>query len=181
MAITKDKKKELVNQFQKHKKDTGSSHVQVSILTEKINDDIKKAMLAKDPGKLRALRGIKAAILLAQTEGTGNKDLSQEIEVKILQKLLKQRKDSLEIYQKQNRADLAEKEIEEIKVIETYLPAQMSNEDITQVISKIIQAKEVVSLGDMGKIIGEAMKELAGKGDGKIIAEIVKQQLNKNS
>lgn len=147
-------------------------------LEQKIMTDLKAAMLAKDEKALRSLRAIKAAILLAKTsEGAGG-ELKEEDEIKLLQKLVKQRKDSLEIYQQQNRADLAVKEKEEIDVIEKFLPAQLSPEELKAIISKIIADTGASSPADMGKVMGAATKELAGKADGKTISGMVKELLS---
>lgn len=146
-------------------------------LEEKIMTDLKAAMLAKDEKSLRSLRAIKAAIITAKTaEGAGGV-LKEEDEVKLLQKLVKQRKDSLEIYEKQNRADLAEKEKEEIEVIEKFLPKQMSPDELRVVIEAIINESGAASPADMGKVMGIANKQLAGKADGKTIAAMVKDLL----
>ena len=148
-------------------------------LEQKVMTDLKTAMLAKDEKGLRSLRAIKAAILLAKTsEGSGG-DLKEEDEVKLLQKLLKSRKDSLEIYQKQNRPDLAVKEEEEISIIEKFLPVQMSPEELKTVLQKIIADTGASSPADMGKVMGFATKQLAGKIDGKAISTMVKELLAK--
>ncbi len=148
-------------------------------LEQKVMTDLKTAMLAKDEKGLRSLRAIKAAILLAKTsEGSGG-DLREEDEVKLLQKLLKSRKDSLEIYQKQNRPDLAVKEEEEISIIEKFLPVQMSPEELKTVLQKIIADTGASSPADMGKVMGFATKQLAGKIDGKAISTMVKELLAK--
>jgi hypothetical protein len=148
-------------------------------LEQKVMTDLKTAMLAKDEKALRSLRAIKAAILLAKTsEGAGG-DLKEEDEVKLLQKLIKSRKDSLEIYQKQNRADLAVKEEEEIAIIEKFLPKQMSADELKTVIQKIIADTGASSPADMGKVMGVATKQLAGKADGKSISTLVRELLSK--
>lgn len=148
-------------------------------LEQKIMGELKTAMLAKDEKALRSLRAIKAAILLAKTsEGAGG-ELKEEDEVKLLQKLVKQRKDSLEIYQQQNRTDLAHKEQEEIEVIEKFLPKQLSSEELKATLSKIIADVGASSPADMGKVMGAATKQLAGKADGKTISSIVKELLAK--
>jgi len=147
-------------------------------LEQKIMTELKAAMLAKDEKALRSLRAIKAAILLAKTsEGAGG-DLKEDDEIKLLQKLVKQRKDSLEIYEQQNRADLAVKEKEEIEVIEKFLPAQLSPEELKATISKIIADTGASSPADMGKVMGAATKQLAGKADGKTISALVKELLS---
>lgn len=146
-------------------------------LEQTINDEIKAAMLAKDQSRLRGLRAIKAAIILAKTsEGAGGQ-LAEADEVKLLQKLVKSRKDSLEIYQKQNRADLAEKEQEEITVIESFLPKQLGADELKGIISKIIEQTGAQSPADMGKVMGAASKQLAGQADGKTISAVVKELL----
>jgi uncharacterized protein YqeY len=148
-------------------------------LEQKIMADLKTAMLAKDEKTMRSLRAVKAAILLAKTsEGAGG-ELKEEDEIKLLQKLVKSRKDSLEIFQQQNRTDLAQKEEEEIAVIEKFLPAQMSAEELKSVIAKIIADTGASSPADMGKVMGAATKQLAGKADGKAISAIVKELLAK--
>ncbi|TMI78977.1 MAG: GatB/YqeY domain-containing protein [Bacteroidetes bacterium] len=148
-------------------------------LEEKIMADLKIAMLAKDEKALRGLRAIKAAILLAKTsEGAGG-ELKEEDETKLLQKLVKQRKDSLEIYQQQHRTDLAQKEQEEIEVIERFLPKQLSTEELQLEIKKIIAETGATSAADMGKVMGVATKKLAGKADGKTISGTVKELLAK--
>lgn len=145
-----------------------------------VNDLIKKAMLAKDEKGLRGLRAIKAAILLAKTsEGAKEGGLTGEDEIKILQKLVKSRKDSLEIFTQQNRADLATKEKEEIEIIEQFLPKQMGEEELKAAIQEIISSLGVTSAAEMGKVMGAANKQLAGKADGKAISAIVKILLAK--
>lgn len=147
------------------------------MLVEKINNDLKAAMMAKEDVTLRGLRAIKAAILIAQTEPGASKELSEEKEIQILQKLVKQRKDSIAIYQQQNREDLATKEIEEVNVIEKYLPQQLNEEEIANIIKKIIADTGASGMKDMGKVMGTANKEMAGKADGSKISQIVKQLL----
>ena len=149
-------------------------------LEQKIMADLKTAMLAKDEAALRSLRAIKAAILLAKTsEGAGG-ELKEEDETKLLQKLVKQRRDSLEIFQQQNRADLAAKEQEELDVIEKFLPKQMSAEELKAAVARIIADSGASSPADMGKVMGMATKQLAGKADGKAISTLVKELLSKN-
>lgn len=148
-------------------------------LEQKIMTDLKAAMLAKDEAGLRSLRAVKAAILLAKTSEGGSGELKEEDEIKILQKLVKSRKDSLEIFQQQNRADLAKKEEEEIAVIEKFLPKQMSAEEVKAELEKIIAAVGASSPADMGKVMGAATKQLAGKADGKTISALVKELLAK--
>lgn len=149
-------------------------------LEQKVNTDLKTAMLAKDEAALRGLRAIKSAILLAKTaEGAAGTELSEDAEIKLLQKLVKQRKDSLEIFQQQNREDLAKKEQEEIAVIEKFLPKQMSAEELKAEVAAIIAATGASSPADMGKVMGVASKQLAGKADGKSISAAVKELLSK--
>lgn len=137
---------------------------------------MKEAMKAKNEALLRGLRAIKAAILLAKTSGSG--DLTSDDEIKLLQKLVKQRKDSLEIYRQQNRADLAQKEEEEIQVIETFLPKQLEVGELKAIIQQIIAETGAASPSDMGKVMGVASKQLAGKADGKTISAVVKELLS---
>ena len=146
-------------------------------LEQKVMADLKTAMLAKDEKALRGLRAIKAAILLAKTSEGAAGELKEEDETKLLQKLVKQRKDSLEIFQQQNRSDLAQKEQEEIDVIEKFLPKQLSTEELQLEIKKIIAETGAVSPADMGKVIATATKKLAGKADGKTISGAVKELL----
>ena len=148
-------------------------------LEQNINEQLKQAMLAKDEKKLRGLRAIKAAIIIAKTaEGAGGQ-ISADEEIKMLQKLVKQRKDSLEIFQQQNRADLAQKEQEEIEVIEAFLPKPLSEEELKEALTKIIADAGAASPADMGKVMGTATKQLAGKADGKTISAMVKALLAK--
>lgn len=140
---------------------------------------MKDAMKAKDEKSLRALRAIKAAILLAKTSEGAAGALKEEDEVKLLQKLIKQRKDSLEIFQQQNRTDLAQKEQEEIDVIEKFLPKQLSPGELKEAVSKIIAETGASSPADMGKVMGAATKQLAGKADGKSISSVVKELLSR--
>lgn len=137
---------------------------------------LKEAMKAKDQAALRSIRAIKAAILLQKTDGTG-KALDEAGEIKLLQKLVKQRKDSLEIFEKQNREDLAAKEREEIEVIERFLPEQMSEEELENVLKGIIEKTGASSMKDMGKVMGMASAQLAGRADGKTISGIVRRLL----
>jgi hypothetical protein len=138
---------------------------------------MKKAMLAKDEVGLRALRAIKASVLLAKTAEGAAASLTEETETKLLQKLVKQRKDSLEIFERQNRMDLAQKEKEELEVIERFLPKQMGEEEIKAVVAEIIQQSGVVNISGLGQVMGLATKQLAGKADGKVISSIVKELL----
>jgi uncharacterized protein len=147
-------------------------------LEQKIMTELKTSMLAKDEKTTRSLRAIKAAILLAKTSEGGSGEISEEDEIKMLQKMVKQRKDSLDIYEKQNRADLAQKEKEEIDVIEKFLPKQLSAEELREEIKKIIVETGATSPTDMGKVMGAATKKLAGKADGKTISSLVKELLS---
>jgi len=147
-------------------------------LEQKIMTELKTAMLAKDEKTLRSLRAVKAAILLAKTSEGGGGELKEEDEIKLLQKLVKQRKDSLEIFTQQNRADLAQKEKEEIDVIEKFLPKQMSPDELKAELKLIIAEVGASSPADMGKIMGAATKKFAGKADGKTISALVKELLS---
>ena len=140
---------------------------------------MKDAMKAKDEAGLRGLRAIKAEIIKAKTEPGANAILSEETENKMLQKMMKQRKDSLEIYRTQNRDDLAKKEEEEIAIIEKFLPKQLSEEELKTSLQKIIDEVGAASPADMGKVMGIATKQLAGKADGKAISASVKELLTK--
>ena len=145
------------------------------ILEEKINADIKSAMLTKDAQKLEALRAVKSALLLLKTSG---EVVTEEAEIKTLQKLVKQRKESAEIYNSQKRDDLAEVELAQSAIIEAYLPKQMGEDEIRTALSKIIADTGASSPADMGKVMGMATKQLAGKADGKTISILVKQLLS---
>lgn len=145
-------------------------------LEEKINADIKAAMLAKDAKKLEALRAIKSAILLLKTSPSG---LTDESETKELMKMVKQRRETAEVYKGQNRQDLADAELFQAGVIEEYLPKQMSEEEVRDEVKKIISSVGATSPADMGKVMGVATKQLAGKADGKLISGIVKEELSK--
>src|ERR1700712_1586089 len=146
-------------------------------LINQVDQDIKQAMLAKQPDRLRGLRAVKAALLLARTEKGAAEELTQEAEIKVLQKLVKQRKESAEIYKTQNREDLYEIEIEEMRVIEPYLPQQMTRFEIEGYLEELIGRIGASSVSDMGRVMGMANKELAGKADGKTISEVVRQLL----
>ena len=148
-------------------------------LEQKVMSGIKTAMLAKDEKSLRSMRAIKAAIILAKTsEGAGG-ELKPEEEIKLLQKLVKQRKDSLDIYEKQNREDLAKKEREEIEVIEQFLPKQMSEAELRQKLAALVTELGVTSPAEMGKVMAAATKQLAGQADGTTISAIVREILSK--
>lgn len=148
-------------------------------LEQKIMAELKAAMLKKDEAALRSLRAVKAAILLAKTSEGRSDGLTEDEETKLLQKLVKQRKDSLEIYNQQNRSDLAKKEEEEIAVIEKFLPEQLTPEEIKIELEKIIASTGAASPADMGKVMGVATKQLAGKADGKTISGLVRELLAK--
>ncbi|MDN5285127.1 MAG: glutamyl-tRNA amidotransferase [Mucilaginibacter sp.] len=146
-------------------------------LINQIDQDIKLAMLAKQADRLRGLRAIKSALLLAKTEKGAAEELTEEAEIKVLQRLIKQRKESADIYKTQNREDLYEIEIEEMKVIEPYLPQQMTRFEIEGYLEELISRVGATSAKDLGKVMGTANKELAGKADGKTISEVVRQLL----
>jgi uncharacterized protein YqeY len=148
----------------------------MSLITQ-IDQDIKLAMLAKQADRLRGLRAIKSALLLAKTEKGAADELTVEAETKVLQKLIKQRKESADIYRTQNREDLYEIEMEEMKVIEPYLPQQMTRFEIEGYLQELISRVGATSVQDMGKVMGAANKELAGKADGRTISEVVRQLL----
>jgi uncharacterized protein YqeY len=146
-------------------------------LFDQVNEDIKKAMLAREKDKLEALRAIKAAFLLAKTEKGGMDEIPPEVELKVIQKLIKQRRESAEIYKQQNRIDLYDKEVLEANVIEAYMPAAMSDDEINAVIKSVIETVGATTAADFGKVMGVAAKELSGKADGKIISQKVKEML----
>jgi len=148
----------------------------MSLITQ-IDQDIKLAMLAKQADRLQGLRAIKSALLLAKTEKGAADELTEEAEIKVLQKLVKQRKESADIYKEQNRDDLYQVEIAEMLVIEEYLPQQMSKFEIEGYLEELIGRIGATSVKDMGRVMGMASKELAGKADGKTISEVVKQLL----
>ena len=148
-------------------------------LEQTINAAMKTAMLAKAEAELRALRAIKAAVLVAKTAEGATGELTEADEQKMLQKLAKQRKDSIEIFRQQNRVDLAVKEEEELAVIERYLPKQLSEAELRAELSGIIAATGASGPADMGKVMGAATKQLAGKADGKAISALVKELLTK--
>lgn len=147
-------------------------------LEQQINQDIKTAMIAKDSARLRGLRAIKAAILLAKTEKAGIEELGQDAEIKVLQKLVKQRKESGDIYKTQGREDLYQIEFEEQQVIEAYLPKQLDRDAVEVIIRTIIEETGATGIKDMGKVMGIANQKLAGQADGKTISELVKSCLS---
>jgi len=146
-------------------------------LQQNIDQDIKSAMLSKDSTRLRGLRAIKAALLVAKTEKGVQEVLTEDAENKVLQKLAKQRRESADIYHSQNRPDLYQIEQEELQVIESYLPKQLDKEAITVYIKQVIAQTGASSMKDMGKVMGVVSKDLAGKADGKTISEVVKELL----
>lgn len=146
-------------------------------LKQQIDSDIKTAMLAKNKDELTALRAIKSMILLAETEKSGTGELTTDIESKLLMKAAKQRKESAEIFQKEGREDLAKTELLELEVVTRYLPKQLSEGELQVEVKKIIEQVGAKSPQDMGKVMGTATKQLAGKADGKLISEIVKKLL----
>ncbi|MFT4856211.1 MAG: hypothetical protein ACI9UV_001431 [Algoriphagus sp.] len=147
-------------------------------LKQNIESEIKSAMIARDKTRLSALRAIKSLILLEETKSGAKAEISEEDEMKILTKAAKQRKDSAEIYEQQNRADLLEVEMAELAIIQEFLPKAMTEEEVTAAIKAIITQTGASSPKDMGKVMGVASKELAGKADGKMIADKVKALLN---
>lgn len=145
---------------------------------DQVNEDIKSAMKNREEGRLRALRGVKSALLLAKTEKGASDELSEEKEMQVLQKLLKQRKESFDIYTQQNRPELAAVEAEEIEVIEKFLPKQMDENELRGILQNIIATMGAAGPQDMGKVMGAATKQLAGKADGKAVSAIVKALLS---
>ena len=149
------------------------------MLEQQIQNDLKAAMLAKDKVALASIRGIKAAILLAKTAEGGQKDTIEDAElVKIIQKLVKQRKESAAIYTQQNRPELAENELAEVAVMKKYLPKALSEEEVEAAVREIIAQVGASSMADMGKVMGVATKQLAGQADGRVISGIVKKLLS---
>lgn len=146
-------------------------------LQEKVMTEMKAAMRAKDTNKLEALRAVKSAILLANTNAGGKDGMNEDEELKLLQKLVKQRKESAAIYKEQGRDDLAQPELDQAAVIEQFLPEQMSEEEIETKVDEIIERTGASGMQDMGKVMGTASQELAGKADGKTISNIVKRKL----
>lgn len=147
-------------------------------LEEQITTALKAAMRAKDSLQLESLRAIKSALLLAKTQSGGSAQLTEDDEIKLLQKLVKQRKESASIFRAQNRVDLAEPEEAQAQVIEAFLPEQLSEQEAAAVIDQIIGEVGASSIKDMGKVIGMANQKMAGKADGKTIAMLVKQRLS---
>lgn len=147
------------------------------MLQQQIDQEIKAAMLAKNNVRLRGLRAIKAALLMAKTEKGASEVLTEDAEMKVLQKLVKQRKESADIYSTQNRPDLQQIEEEELEVIEAFLPHQMNRDAIVAFVKEIIVQAGAAGMKDMGKVMGLTNKQLAGKADGKTISEVVKELL----
>jgi uncharacterized protein YqeY len=147
-------------------------------LKAQIDNDIKQAMLARNKEELEALRSIKSMILLAETEKGVSADITSEAESKLLMKAAKQRKESAEIFQKENRPELAQRELVQLEVINRYLPKQLSEDEIIAEVKKIIEQVGAKGPQDMGKVMGTATKQLAGKADGKVISELVKKLLS---
>lgn len=148
-------------------------------LEKNIAEEMKAAMRAKDKVKLEALRSIKSAILMAKTDKGGGAEMSEGDELKLLQKLQKQRKDSLEVYEKEGREDLAEEERTQLAVIETFLPQQMGEDELRSYVREVIGRVKASGPQDMGKVMGIASKELAGRADGKAISAIAREELGK--
>ncbi|GAB3202700.1 uncharacterized protein YqeY [Pontibacter aydingkolensis] len=147
-------------------------------LKDRINADIKEAMLAKDKARLQALRSIKSLILLAETEKGGTEGISQDTEMKLLNRAAKQRRESAELYAKQGRTDLEQIEVTELRVIEDYLPKQLDEGDLRVRLLEIIQRVGATGPSDLGKVMGVASKELAGQADGRAISTAVGDLLN---
>ncbi|MDG2139047.1 MAG: GatB/YqeY domain-containing protein [Flavobacteriales bacterium] len=145
-------------------------------IQELINNDIKKAMLAREVDKLAALRSVKSAVLLEASKD-GRREVSDEVVLRIITKLVKQRRDSAQIYKEQNRKDLENDELEQLKHLEFYLPEQLSEDEVRLIIDKIIHDSEASSISDMGRVMGVATKELSGRADGKLIATLVREIL----
>jgi hypothetical protein len=145
-------------------------------IQELINNDIKKAMLAREADKLAALRSVKSAILLEASKD-GRREISDEVALRIITKLVKQRRDSAQIYKEQNRKDLENDELEQLKHLEFYLPEQLSEDEVRLIIDKIIHNSGASSISDMGRVMGVATKELSGRADGKLIATLVREML----
>lgn len=145
----------------------------------KINNDIKEAMLSKNKEKLEALRGIKAALLLIKTgKDVSSGEIPEELEISTLQKLIKQRKEAADIYNSQNRKDLADVELAQVAIIEQYLPEQLGSEQVRELVQKIVAETGANGMKDMGKVMGLATKQLAGKAESKIVADMVKEILS---
>lgn len=146
-------------------------------LQEKVMEALKEAMKAKDSVKMESLRAIKSAILLANTEAGASGNLSEADEIKLLQRLVKQRKDSALLYEQQGRADLATTELTQVEIISKFLPEQLNEAEITAIVKNVIEKIGASGIKDIGKVMGEATKELTGKAEGKVISDIVKKLL----
>lgn len=146
-------------------------------LTDMINNDIKQAMLNKEKEKLEALRAVKAALLLAKTEKGASGEPDEQAEIQILKRLLKQRKDSAEIYKTNGREELAQQELFQLNIIEKYLPEQMGEAEIMEIVKGVIAEVGAQGMKDMGKVMGASTKKVAGKADNKLVSEIVKRLL----
>ena len=147
-------------------------------LIEKINIELKQAMLIKDKSRLESLRAIKTSLTLHQISISSNNSVTKEDEIKILQKLVKQRRESANIYINQNRPDLAQIEEAQADFISTFLPEQLTNQEIEAIVSKVIKESKSIGLNDMGKVIGIVLKKIEGRADGKTVSNIVKQKLS---
>ena len=147
-------------------------------LIEKINIELKQAMLIKDKSRLESLRAIKTSLTLHQTSTSSDNYITKEDEIKILQKLVKQRRESANIYINQNRPDLAQIEEAQADFISTFLPEQLTNQEIEAIVSKVIEESKSIGLKDMGKVIGIVVKKIEGRADGKTVSNIVKQKLS---
>ncbi len=147
-------------------------------LSDKINADIKSAMLAREKEKLEALRAVKSAILIAKTEKSAIEEITEEDEIKLLKRLVKQRKESAITYKEAGREDLVEKEDFQAKIIEAYLPAQMGEKEVEAIVEQCIADTAAEGMKDMGKVMGIAVKKLAGKADNKMLSEIIKKKLS---
>ena len=147
-------------------------------LIEKINNELKQAMLIKDKSRLESLRAIKTSLTLHQISISSNNSVTKEDEIKILQKLVKQRRESANIYIDQNRPDLAQIEEAQADFISTFLPEQLTNQEIEAIVSKVIKESKSIGLKDMGKVIGIVVKKIEGRADGKTVSNIVKQKLS---
>ena len=143
-----------------------------------LSEEIKNAMREKDSLKLESLRAIKSALILAQTASGAGADLNEEASIKLLQRLVKQRKESALIYKEQGRNDLAEPEEAQAKIIASFLPEQLSEEEVIKIVSEVISQTGAVGIKDMGKVMGVTSKKLAGKAEGRLIADIVKKKLS---
>lgn len=143
-----------------------------------LTDEIKAAMRAKDTLRLEALRAIKSAMMLVQTSAGGSNELTEEEEIKLVQKLVKQRKDSAQIFREQNRADLAQPEEAQAEIIAAFLPEQLTEQEIGAIVAQVIEELNATSMQDMGKVMGKASQVMAGKADGKTISTIVRKQLS---